>query len=196
MSFAGPYGGATLDSSGYIRWCAGQKRGIRMVEPSECLRRAYAGKSRDSMRAMQNSIDQGLGDWAYSASYYAMHFSAYAVLMKAGIRCEIHDCTIALIGHLFGESIDAGLVEDFERAKKMRVEAQYYTAVTGPVEDAGRLTATTCRFVLAMEDLADGLNSNGIEDARARLLRVTGGPRRLRSCGISPVTARSSVLRA
>lgn len=167
-----------MDTSGYIRRCAGRKRGIRMVEPSESLRRAYAGKSRDSMRAMQSSIDQGLGDWAYSASYYAMHFSACAVLVRAGIRCEIHDCTIALIDHLFGEGIDAGLVEDFERAKKMRIEAQYYTAVAGPVEDPGRLAATTCRFVLAMEELADGLNRDGIEAARARLRQVTGGPRR------------------
>lgn len=163
-----------MDGSGYIRWCARQKRGIRMVEPSECLRQAYAGKSHDSMRVMQNCIGEGMGDWAYSASYHAMYFSAYAVLMRAGIKCEIHDCTIALIGHLFGGSIDAGLVGDFEKAKKMRVEAQCHTAVTGPVEDADRLASSTCRFVLAMEELADNLNRDGIEDARARLRQVTG----------------------
>ena len=163
-----------MDSSRYIRWCARQKRGIRLVEPSECLRRAYAGKSHDSMRAMQNMMDRDLGDWAYSASYYAMYFSAYAVLMRAGIKCEIHDCTIALIGHLFGESINAGLVGDFEEAKKMRVAAQYYTEVTGPIKDPGGLTSTTCRFVVAMEKLADGLDGGAIEEARVRLRRAMG----------------------
>ena len=158
-----------MDNRSYIRRCARQKRGIRMVEPSECLRRAYEGKSRDSLRVMQNSIDEGVGDWAYTAGYYAMYFSAYAVLMKAGIRCEVHDCAIALLGHLFGDRVDAGLVEDFEGAKKMRVGAQHYTGVSGPVEDPGRLAAGACRFVLAMEDLAENLGADGIEGARSRL---------------------------
>ena len=174
MPFAGPYGGATLDSSRYIRRCAGQKRGIRLVEPSECLRRAYAGKSHDSMRMLQSSIDQGAADWAYSASYHAMYFSAYAVLMRAGLKCEIHDCVMVLIGRLFGDSIDAGLVGDFKTAKKMWVEAMYYTTVAGQVEDADRLTATTRRFVLSMEELADCLNNEEIEAARARLRQVMG----------------------
>lgn len=158
-----------MNNSACIRRCARQKRGIRMVEPSERLRRAYEGKSRDSLRMMQNSIDEGVGDWAYAASYYAMYFSAYAVLMKAGIKCEIHDCTIALVGHLFGDSFTGGLARDFERARKMRVEALYYTSVSGPVEDPGRLAAGTCRFVLAMEELAENLGADGIEGARARL---------------------------
>lgn len=163
-----------MDSSRYIRWCARQKRGIRLVEPSECLRRAYSGKSHASMRMLESAVDQGAGDWAYSTSYYAMYYSAYAVLMRAGIKCEIHDCTIALIGHLFGDRINAGLVGDFEAAKKMRVAAQYYIEVTGPVEDPDGLTATTCRFILAMEELADGLDSDAIEEARARLRQVMG----------------------
>ena len=174
MPFAVPHGGATLYGSRCIRRCARQRRGVRLVEPSECLRRAYAGKSHDSMRAMQSMMGQGAGDWAYSASYHAMYFSARAVLMRAGIKCEMHSCTIALIGHLFGGSIDAGLVGDFEEAMKMQIEAMSHTTLDGPVKESDRLAATTCRFVLAMEELADGLNNEEIEKARARLRQVMG----------------------
>ena len=121
------------------------------------------------MRVMQREISGGTGDWAYAASYYAMYFAAYAVLTRAGIKCEIHDCTIALLGHLFGESVTRDLVKDFEKAREMRIEAQYYTTMSGPVKDAGRLEAATRRFVLAMEELAERLDRDGIDGARTKL---------------------------
>ncbi len=29
-----------------------------------------------------------------SACYYSMYYSLYAILMKLGIKCEIHSCTL------------------------------------------------------------------------------------------------------
>ena len=41
------------------------------------------------------------GKWKLIIAYYACYNALYALLMKCGIRCEIHDCTLELM-ELFG----------------------------------------------------------------------------------------------
>jgi uncharacterized protein (UPF0332 family) len=35
-------------------------------------------------------------DWIATTAYYARYFALYALLMKIGIKSEIHDCSIAI----------------------------------------------------------------------------------------------------
>jgi len=61
--------------------------------------------------------------WKTVTAYYACYNSVYAVMMKIGIKCEIHDCTIAameLLGFNKKEAIFLELL------KKERVDVQYY----------------------------------------------------------------------
>ena len=52
---------------------------------------------------MEINAQAGLIEWAVSASYYAEYFEVYSLLSKIGVKCEIHDCTIALFDYLFSE---------------------------------------------------------------------------------------------
>ena len=161
----------------YIRWCARQGRGIRIVKPSERLGRQYAEKSHDAVLSMRANIGAGLGDWAVSASYYAMYFAVYSLLARVGIRCEIYDCTVAIFGRLFvGGRGGADLAGVLAGAKKDRVAAQYYTSRRGPVDDPDGLVADTCRFVADVEAVADRLDRAGIADVRTRLGRILSAP--------------------
>jgi len=38
--------------------------------------------------------------WLATTKYYCEYFAIYAVLMKLGIKCEIHECTIKLVEFL------------------------------------------------------------------------------------------------
>ena len=47
--------------------------------------------------------------------------------MKLGIKCEIHSCTIALIGFLEDEGvIEKGISKKLEDDKELRIDNQYY----------------------------------------------------------------------
>jgi len=74
-----------------IRWCKKKKKGIRLISPNENLADAYLFKAEDALETM-NSITSP--DWRISTAYYAMYYSVYAILMKSGIKSEIHSCTI------------------------------------------------------------------------------------------------------
>jgi len=76
-----------------------------MVKPSESLVKAYLQKSRNALKSMEVNAQAGLGEWAVSESYYAKYFAVYSLLSKIGIKCEIHDCTIAMFEYLFRDSM-------------------------------------------------------------------------------------------
>ncbi|MGI0062653.1 MAG: HEPN domain-containing protein, partial [Nitrosotalea sp.] len=109
-------------------------------------------------------------EWAVSASYYSKYFIIYALLSRIGIKCEIHDCTIALLVYLFENDVSSQLLEDLRQAKKDRVEAQYYTSITKI--DAAELISKTMGFVLKIEEILDGIDSTRISKIRKDLKTV------------------------
>jgi len=81
----------------YLRWCKRQNKGIRIVNPSENLTKAYLEKSRNALKSMEVNANAGITEWAISTAYYARYFAVYALLSRIGVRCEIHDCTIVAV---------------------------------------------------------------------------------------------------
>jgi len=56
-------------------------------------------------------------------AYYGCYYALYSLLMKVGLKCEIHDCTIALM-QFFDFSEDEN--EFMEKMKNERIGVQYY----------------------------------------------------------------------
>ena len=52
------------DDPSYIKWCARQRRGIRLVDASGRLRQAHRKKSRESIAALEALVGSGAGTWA------------------------------------------------------------------------------------------------------------------------------------
>ena len=83
-----------------IKWCAGKKEGLSLIEPNSDLANAYIKKAEEALESMRVNI---IKDWKISTAYYTIYFSLYAVLMKLGVKCEIHSCTIEFAKKLYAE---------------------------------------------------------------------------------------------
>ncbi len=152
----------------YLKWCAKQSKGIRIVKESKNLQKAYLKKSENALKSMEVNAREGIDEWAISASYYAKYFAIYALLSRIGIKCEIHDCTIVLFGYLFSEEIAPSVMGDLRQSKEDRVEAQYYSTVEQI--DSKELIAKTKDFVLKMEEIIDGLSTQKITSLQRKLV--------------------------
>lgn len=149
-----------MQNKDYLKWCAEKDKGIKIIAPSENLVRAYLEKSRTAIKSMEVNANAGIAEWVVSTSYYARYFAAYALMSKIGVKCEIHDCTIALFSHLFSDSIPSHFIKEFKQSKDDRVDMQYY-----PKEakiNTEQLISQTKTFVLQMEEIIDGLNTEKI----------------------------------
>ncbi|MCH8329263.1 MAG: hypothetical protein IIB81_02630, partial [Nanoarchaeota archaeon] len=96
-----------------IEWCMKQKNGIEVVEPNENLSKAYIKKAEDALKAAASL--KGNKDWEISSLYYTMYFSLYSILMRIGIKCEIHSCTIEFMRQFLQEHFND---DDFFLIKK------------------------------------------------------------------------------
>lgn len=155
------------DNKRYLGWCLSQNKGIRLVKPSSNLLKAYLKKAGDALRSMDVNAKAGITEWAVSASYYARYFAVYALFQKIGVKCEIHDCTIALFEYLFGDSVPSQLIHELQQSKEYRIEAQYYTQEVKV--DLDQMISETKNFVLEVEKIIDSLNPERITHLQNRL---------------------------
>lgn len=88
-----------------INWCKKQKGGIQIQEPNDNLSKEYFENAEESLKVLRSIKETKSNMWLATTKYYIEYFAVYSVLMKLGIKCEIHDCTISLLEFLEEQGI-------------------------------------------------------------------------------------------
>lgn len=108
-----------------LSWCKKQKKGIKFIEPNENLAKEYLKNAENTIYDLKNTEESNL--WKATKKYYAEYFSVYSLLIKLGIKCEIHDCTIEIIKKLEEKGLfPANTNKKIKKDKDVRIDNQYY----------------------------------------------------------------------
>jgi uncharacterized protein (UPF0332 family) len=128
----------------------------RVAEASAWLRR-----SRETLEAARILAREGFRPEAISRAYYAMFYSARALLMSRGIVQHKHSAVLAVIGREFVRSglIDQSLHRALLDAFRDRQASDY-------VLDAEPTTAAVARRIEQAAELADAVELLLIGDQR------------------------------
>jgi uncharacterized protein (UPF0332 family) len=148
---------------GKLKWCIAQPKGISLIEPRHHLFESYLQEADQTL----DNVLLAKGKWKVIMAYYACYHALYALLMRAGIKCEIHDCTIGLM-QLFGFS--AGHQEFLRDLKEKRIQTQYYLKdiVLGDEKEVKR-------FVALCKEKGLSLTPQKISSLRSELSQLLGG---------------------
>jgi uncharacterized protein (UPF0332 family) len=144
-----------------------KKPPIKIALPSPQLADSFDAKSRNAIRTMDMLRRDGNTEWTLDTSYYARYFAVYSILAKLGVQCNDHQCTIALFAYLFRDKNLKTLVDELDRSRRHRVEAQYYPLVK--VFDLDEIAQETKNFVLSVQELVDSLDSGQLRELRAQV---------------------------
>src|SRR3989338_2163626 len=144
-----------------LKWCIQKKEGLRTIEPNSDLADAYIKKADEALESMRANIAK---DWKISTAYYTIYFSLYALLIKAGIKCEIHACTIAFAKRFFSDFFDEKEIEFIEDSLRARIDSQYYVDRT--VDDAQyeHMMRSSPAFLVKCKSLLIKLDEKRITD--------------------------------
>ena len=142
-----------------IDWCLEQKKGIELVEPNDTLSKAYFKDAGNSLLAMKINI----GTWKIVTAYYSCYNAFYALLMKVGIKCEIHDCTLELMKVFEFSEEDILFLKNL---KKLRIDVQYY--LTEPKEIDVKAVSS---FVHKCREYSSKLDHDKIKIIRSELAK-------------------------
>ena len=154
-----------------ICWCMRQARGMRLFGCNENLARVYLKKSKSALNMLGAAIEKKEYEWILDTSYYAKYFAVYALFMKSGIKCEIHDCTISAFKKFF---TDGGLVPyefyvELCKSKELRVGALYYNKDFGAEQILLRAEATA-DFCLKVEEIIQNISEEDIKKVREKFV--------------------------
>ena len=151
-----------------IKWCAGKKDGLSLIEPNSNLAEAYIKKSEEALESMRVNI---IKDWKISTAYYTLYFSLYAVLTKIGIKCEIHSCTIEFAKRFLGEFFSEEELDFTEDSLKARIDSQYYVDRTVPDEQYNKMLKKAPEFLVKCKSILIKLNEKKTNEIRKEFHR-------------------------
>ena len=156
-----------------LTWCFKQKRGIRITEPNQNLTKAYLKKATSALNTMTATLQINEIDWTATTAYYARYFALYALLMKIGVKSEIHDCTINIAQLLANHKIlSQTLVNDIAEAKQTRIDTQYYVATELNQKEIKQNAEKARKFVLETEQTIENITPEQINTIRTQLKKT------------------------
>ncbi len=141
-----------------IKWCLKQNRGIKLVEPNEPISESYIKESWNDF----DMIEKVNQKWKTVTAYYSCYNSVYSILIKIGIKCEIHDCTIALMDLLGFDKAD---IKFLDSLKKERVDVQYYLEPSSLSIDKNNVL----EFLNKCKEITKEMNDDKINEIRSKL---------------------------
>ena len=143
-----------------INWCLKQKNGIEIIEIKPHLSQSYLKEADETLENMFITK----GKWKVITAYYACYNALYSILMKSGIKCEIHDCTIQLMSMFEFENKE---IKYMEKLKDDRIKTQYY------LKEINLKNENEVKdFISKCKNILNNLNSKKIEQIRDRLREV------------------------
>jgi len=140
-----------------INWCFEQNKGIKIILPSSHLSAEYLKEADETLE----NVATATGKWKVITGYYACYNALYALLLKCGIKCEIHDCTISLMRLFnFGDKE----IEFMESLKEDRIQTQYYLKKKELSDEIA-----VKKFVIKCKIIINEMSSEEINNIREKL---------------------------
>lgn len=108
-----------------IKWCLYVKNGIELIKPNDNMSNSYLKMAEESLGIIRK-IGTGSELWTASTSYYTIYYSLYSVMMKIGVKCEIHQCSIEFMKKYLLNFYNAQEFDLIKIAFDVRNDLQYY----------------------------------------------------------------------
>jgi len=154
-----------------INWCYKQKDGIKLIEPNNNLVKGYIEKAEDALGVMGNEKDKSL-TWAISSCYYSMYYSLYAIMMKIGIKCEIHSCSLEFMKIYLNKFYSDEDIKIINKAFNLRILSQYYINKTMNKGDTEIIFNFAPGFIEKTKEILSKINEDDIKKIREDIRKL------------------------
>lgn len=150
-----------------LKWCLKHKDGIRIISPNKNISDSYIHMAEDSIKVLNKIGESKI--WTATTTYYIFYYSLYSLMIRIGIKCEIHSCSLAFMKQCLNDFYNEKDVEMIEKSFSARRDLQYYA--DRPVDDSViQETKTYCKdFYIKTKDILAKINENQIKTVRAQI---------------------------
>ena len=115
-----------------VKWCLKQRRGMDLIEPNRNMSGSYISMAQESVNILDGIKASQI--WTATAAYYVFYYSLYSVMLRIGVKCEIHSCSLEFMKRCLGLFYSSKDNDMIEKAFEARINLQYYA--DRPVDDS------------------------------------------------------------
>lgn len=144
-----------------IKWCCKQKEGLKLTNPSENLSASYIKMAENALGTMNRERNYNLA-FSISACYYSMYYSLYSILMKLGVKCEIHSCTLKFMEEFLKDFYTKDEMKILSKAFDLRIIAQYYVDKVLDPKEVNIVLTQASLFVNSSKNILSKINEKNI----------------------------------
>ena len=150
-----------------IRWCLKQEKGLELIEPNKNMSDSYLNMADESVEILQNVEKSKI--WTATTTYYIFYYSLYSLMLRIGIKCEIHSCSLEFMRQKLTHFYNKKDIEMINKAFSARINLQYYT--DRPVnQDIIEETKKYCKkFFIKTKDILVRINEKQMKEIRNSL---------------------------
>ena len=123
------YGVITMVS---IEWCMKQKNGLELIEPNENMSKSYISMAEESIHILKGVEKSRI--WTAATTYYIFYYALYALMLRIGVKCEIHSCSLEFMRKYLSQFYNEQDIKMMNKAFQARIDLQYYA--NRPVDDS------------------------------------------------------------
>jgi uncharacterized protein (UPF0332 family) len=101
-------------------------RWANLTKPNQKLAGTFVEKAQNDLLVLR-SIPQTDMEWRAATLYYARYHMLTALLLRIGIDCKDHNCSISIAEFAFSDILGKEIFDEIKTAKKHRIDLQYYS---------------------------------------------------------------------
>jgi uncharacterized protein (UPF0332 family) len=121
----------------------------------------------ESINALKNLKESKI--WTATTTYYVFYYSLYSLMLRIGIKCEIHSCSLEFMKQFLMDFYNKKDMKMIEKAFLARIDLQYYT--DRPVDqNIIEETKRYCKdFYIKTKDILSKITEKDIDRLRMNL---------------------------
>jgi uncharacterized protein (UPF0332 family) len=154
-----------------IKWCCKHKDGIKLIKPNDNLAIGYLKMAEDALGTMNREKNYSLR-FSVSACYYCMYYSLYSILMKFGVKCEIHSCTLKFMEEFLQDFYSKEEMRTINLAFNCRNIIQYYVDRVVERKDSDYIILQAPLFCVKSKEILARINELDIKRIREKLSKI------------------------
>ena len=150
-----------------IKWCLANKNGIKLIEPNANMSNSYLKMAEESIYVLNGIKNSRI--WLATTTYYIFYYSLYSLMLRIGVKCEIHACSLEFMKKCLIEYYDETDMKMIEKAFSARIDLQYYS--DRPVDERViNETSKYCKdFYIKTKDIMSKITETQIDSVRKKL---------------------------
>ena len=150
-----------------IKWCMGNKDGIRLIEPDEKRSDSYVKMAEESIYSLKGVERSSI--WTATMTYYIFYYSLYSLMMRIGVKCEIHSCSLEFIKQCLAEFYSSRDIEMIEKAFEARTNVQYYADRPVDAKSIEKAKQYCTTFFTKTQDILSSIKEDDLTKIRKKL---------------------------